>query len=47
MTIGGTKQETDCWEIDSGNVVEEFTGSIDDLRIYRRALSATEIAALL
>jgi hypothetical protein len=39
FTIGGYLE-------DSGRIVDEITGRIDDVRIYARALSAAEIRKL-
>ena len=39
FTIGGYLDE-------DGKIVDEMTGLIDDVRIYSRALSASEIKAL-
>lgn len=33
-------------DYDDGSLVAQFTGDLDDLRIYRRALSTTELVAL-
>jgi hypothetical protein len=43
LTFGGSKTTFDCWGSGTGNVGAEFKGFIDEILIYNRALTATEI----
>jgi hypothetical protein len=46
LTLGALLQTLDCWAPGTGTIAGEFTGKLDDVRVYRRALSDTEIASL-